>query len=64
MKAKEIREIETKDLAERIAQEVKEYDKMKFNHSITPLKNPSEIRTVRRNIARMKTILREKELNK
>ena len=64
MKAKEIREIETKDLAERIAQEVTKYDKMKFNHSITPLENPSEIKTVRRNIARMKTILHEREHNK
>jgi large subunit ribosomal protein L29 len=64
MKAKEIREIETKDLAERIAQEVKKYDQMKFNHSISPLANPSEIRNTRRNIARMKTILRERELNK
>ena len=64
MKIKEVREIETKDLAERIEQEVKQYNKMKLNHAITPLENPSEIKAVRRNIARMKTVLRERELNK
>ena len=64
MKAKEIREIEAKDLAGQIAQEVAKYNQMKFNHSVTPLGNPSEIRTIRRSIARMKTILHEKELNK
>ena len=64
MKIKEIKEIETKDLAERVEQEVKQYNKMKLNHAITPLENPSEIKAVRRNIARMKTVLRERELNK
>ena len=64
MKIKEIKEIETKDLAERVEQEVKQYNKMKLNHAITPLENPSEIKAARRNIARMKTVLRERELNK
>ena len=59
-----IKEIETKDLAERVEQEVKQYNKMKLNHAITPLENPSEIKAARRNIARMKTVLRERELNK
>ena len=38
--------------------------KMKLNHQITPLENPSQIKTARRDIARMKTELSQRELNK
>ena len=64
MKTSEIKELETKDLVERIETEVANYNQMKLNHSISPLANPSEIKIVRRNIARMKTELRQRELNK
>ena len=64
MKTKEIREMEAKELAERIEEEVAKYNQMKFNHNVTPLENPSLIKAARRDIARMKTVLREKELNK
>ena len=36
----------------------------KLNHAITPLENPSQIPAARRDIARMMTVLRERELNK
>lgn len=64
MKAKEIREIETKDLEERIKTEVAAYNQMKLNHAITPLEKPSDLKAKRRDIARMKTILHERTLNK
>ena len=64
MKNKEIRELETKDLAERIEESVEKYNQMKFNHNVTPLENPSLIKAARRDIARMKTVLRQRELNK
>jgi large subunit ribosomal protein L29 len=64
MKTKEIKELETKDLNERMEAEVAKYNQMKLNHSITPLENPSQIKAVRRDIARMKTELRQRELNK
>lgn len=64
MKVKEVRELDTKDLEEKIQTEVARYNQMRLNHAITPLENPSELRSTRRNIARMKTILRERELNK
>ena len=63
MKNAEIRELSTKELQERIAAEVIAYDKMRINHSITPLDNPSQIRKQRKLIARMKTELRQRELN-
>ena len=64
MKTKEIKELETKELVERIEAETAKYEQMKFNHTVSPLENPSLIKTTRRNIARMKTILRQRELNK
>ena len=64
MKIKELKELETKELAERIETEVAKYNQMKLNHSITPLENPSLIKATRRDIARMKTELRQRELNK
>ena len=64
MKIKEVKELETKDLVERIESEVAKYNQMKLNHAITPLENPSGIKVARRDIARMKTELRQRELNK
>ena len=64
MKINEVKELETKDLAERIEAEVANYNQMKLNHAVTPLENPSQIKAARRDIARMKTVLRQRELNK
>jgi large subunit ribosomal protein L29 len=64
MKIKELKELETQELVERIETEVAKYNQMKLNHNITPLENPSLIKAARRDIARMKTVLRERELNK
>ncbi len=64
MKTSEIKKLETKDLAERINAEVAKYNQMKLNHAISPLENPSQIKNMRRDIARMKTELRQRELNK
>ncbi len=64
MKIAEIRELTTEKLAERIQTEKANYTQMLLNHSVSPLENPSQIRAARRNIARMKTVLRQRELNK
>ena len=64
MKTKEIKELETQELAERLEAEVAKYEQMKFNHTVSPLENPSLIKAARRDIARMKTVLRQRELNK
>ena len=63
MKISEIRQIPVAELAERIADEVAKYNQLLLNHSISPLENPSQIKAARRTIARMKTVLRESELN-
>lgn len=64
MKIAEIREIATKELAERIEAEVANYNQMVLNHSISPLDNPAQIKKLRRTIARMKAELHQRELNK
>ncbi|WP_321438867.1 50S ribosomal protein L29 [uncultured Bacteroides sp.] len=63
MKIAEIREISTKELVEKIQAEVANYDQVVLNHSISPLDNPAQIKQLRRMIARMKTELRQRELN-
>ena len=64
MKMTEIKSLETKELAERVVSETAKYNQMKLNHAVTPLENPSQIKAARREIARMKTELRQRELNK
>ena len=63
MKIAEIKEMTTADLVERVAAEVANYDQMLLNHAISPLENPAQIKQLRRTIARMKTELRQRELN-
>ena len=64
MKIAEIREIATNELAERIETEVANYNQMVLNHAVSPLENTAKIKEQRRTIARMKSELRERELNK
>ena len=64
MKIAEIKNIETKELVEKLEAAVDALNKKKINHNVTPLENPSEIKVARRDIARMKTELRQRELNK
>ncbi|MBE6238061.1 MAG: 50S ribosomal protein L29 [Bacteroidales bacterium] len=61
MKASEIREMSVADIRERIEIEKANLDTMKINHTISPLEDTSKIAKARRNIARMMTILAEKE---
>ena len=63
MKIAEIRELTTAELKERVETEVTRYAQMKLNHAISPLENPSQIKDLRRSIARMKSELRSRELN-
>ena len=61
MKASEVREMSIADLRERIEIEKNNLDTMKVNHTISPLEDTSKIAKARRDIARMMTILAEKE---
>ena len=61
MKASEIREMSIADLRERIELEKANLENMKINHTISPLEDTSKISKTRKDIARMMTILAEKE---
>lgn len=60
MKSAEIKDIATKDLVERIAAEKAQLAKLKVQHAVSPVENPSVIKKNRRDIARMLTILRQR----
>ena len=64
MKIAEIKELATAELKERIEADVTRYAQMKLNHAISPLENPMQLKSLRRDIARMKSELRSRELNK
>ena len=61
MKTSEVREMSIADLRERIELEKANLDTMKINHAISPLEDTSTISKTRKDIARMMTILAEKE---
>ena len=63
MKARELRELSIHELKEKLSQLREELFNLRFQKTIHKLENPMRIRQVKRDIARILTILREKELN-
>ncbi len=61
MKVSEVREMSVADLRDRIEVEKANLDSMKINHAISPLEDTSKFKKTRKDIARMITILAEKE---
>lgn len=64
MNKKELKELSAKELDEKIAEASQAYNKEKINHVVSPLENPMKLRYKRRLIAKLKTELRQRELNK
>ena len=62
MKANEIREKTNEELARELSELKKELFKLRFQHATNQLDNPMKIREVKKSIAQLKTIIREKEL--
>ena len=63
MKANEIRKMTSSDLEKELGELKSELFKLRFQLALNGLENPMKIKTTKRDIARIKTILREKELN-
>ena len=59
---KSIHGLNEADLKARIQEDELRLKKLQFAHSISPLENPVSIRGLRREISRLKTELRKKEL--
>ena len=60
MKSAEIKDMAVQDLQERSATEKANLAQLKVQHAVSPVENPSIIKKSRRDIARMLTILRQK----
>jgi large subunit ribosomal protein L29 len=63
MKTSEIRELASKELEERIDAESTVLVKLKMNHAVSPLDNPMKIKFTRKDIARMQTELRKRQIS-
>ena len=63
MKKENFAEVSTQDLRDRLDVMEKDYAQLKINHAISPLDSPAKITHARKEIARVKTELRMRELN-
>ena len=63
MKPNEIREMSVEDLKAKVDELTRERFNLRFRSATESIDNPMRFRDLRRDIARMQTILREKEAN-
>jgi len=61
MRADEIRELSVDDIKARVAELEEERFRLRFRSATEPLENPLRLRTIRKDIARLKTILTERQ---
>jgi large subunit ribosomal protein L29 len=64
MRAEEIREMGAGDIQSRISELEEERFRLEFRSATEPLEDPLRLRVIRRDIARLKTVLREQTLAK
>ncbi|HEV8215078.1 MAG TPA: 50S ribosomal protein L29 [Gemmatimonadaceae bacterium] len=64
MRAEEIREMGADDIQGRIKELEEERFRLEFRSATEPLEDPLRLRVIRRDIARLKTVLREQTLAK
>ena len=64
MELKKLREMTEVELNTELSKMKKELFNLRFQHATGQLENPVQMRELKRNIARVKTIIREKELAK
>lgn len=61
MKQAEIKNLSVADLQDKLEDHQKQLNELTMAHSITPLENPLQIRTVRRTIARLQTAITQRQ---
>lgn len=64
MKVKEIRELTTEEIVAKIKESKEELFNLRFQQATGNLEKPSRIRDLRHTVARLKTVLRERESDK
>jgi len=63
MKAKEIRDMSREEMNTKLEELKKDLFNLRFQHATNQLDNPIKIVAVKRDIARINTIIREKEIS-
>ena len=63
MKAADIRDLKDDEIRDQIANAKEELFRLRFRSATQELENPALVKSLRRDIARMKTILRQRELS-
>ncbi|ABG05091.1 LSU ribosomal protein L29P [Rubrobacter xylanophilus DSM 9941] len=64
LKAPELRELDVEELERRLAETRRELFNLRFQHATGQLENTGQLREVRRNIARLLTVLNQKRQEK
>lgn len=62
MKAKTLRDLTDEELAKKLEESKDELFRLRFQLATNQLDNPMRLKEVRKNIARLKTVIREREL--
>ena len=62
MKIEDIKKMTTEELQKELTSLKEELFKLRFQHATNQLENPQQIASVKKDIARVKTIIREQEL--
>jgi large subunit ribosomal protein L29 len=63
MRREELRELSVDELETRLTDDLKELEDLRFQKALQQLENPLQLRELRKEIAQIKTVLREHELN-
>ena len=63
MKVKEIRELSTEEINKKLVETKEELFNLRFQQATGTLEKPSRLRDLRHTVARMKTVLKERETN-
>ncbi len=64
MKMWEINQLSRADIEQQLLDLIEEHQNLRFQHATKQLDNPLRLRAVRRDIARLKTVLKEMDLEK
>lgn len=64
MKAKDMRELSAAELDQKLVDLKAELFNLRFQHAINQLENPMRLRDVKKDIARVQTLIRQGELGK
>ena len=63
MKVKEIRELSTEEINKKLVEAKEELFNLRFQQATGTIEKPSRIRDLRHTVARMKTVLKEREMS-